>query len=60
MIIVPGQQRHNAGQRDQEPGGGGTQLPDMTEGERPQERAHRGRRLHPGQHLVHGTFPQHI
>jgi hypothetical protein len=31
----------------------GPQLPDMTEGERPQERAQRRRRLHPEQHLAH-------
>jgi|NGEPerStandDraft_6_1074524.scaffolds.fasta_scaffold98275_1 hypothetical protein len=51
VIIMPGQQRHQAGQCDQESRRDGTQLPDVTEGECPQERAQRGRRLHPGQHL---------
>ena len=60
VIVVPGQQRHQLGQRGQEPHSDRTQLPNMTEGERPQERAQRRRRLHPWQHLPDGTLPQHI
>ena len=55
MIVMTGQQRHQLGQRHQETGRDRTQLPDMTEGERPQERAQRRRRLHPGQHLARSS-----
>jgi hypothetical protein len=59
VIVVPGQQRHQRGQRGEEPGRHRAQLPDVTEGEGPQERAQCGRCFHPGEHLVHGAFPQH-
>jgi hypothetical protein len=59
MIVVPGQQRHQGGQRGQEPDRDRTQPSDVTEGEGPQERAQRGRCLHPGEHLVHGALTQH-
>ena len=36
------------------------ELPDVAEGERPQERAQRGRCFHPGQHFVNRAFPQRV
>ena len=52
-------QRGVPGQAGQEPGGDRVQLPDMAEPERPQERAQRRRRPHPGEQPAHPAVPQH-
>jgi hypothetical protein len=57
MVVLTAEQVHQGGQRGQQCGGDRTQLPDMTEGERTQERPQRRRGLHPGQHLMYRTFP---
>ena len=52
------QQRGAAGQRDQEPGGDRVELADVAEGERPQERPQRRRRVDPREHPAHPAVPQ--
>ena len=54
-VEQPGQ----AGQRDQEPGCDRVELADVTEGERPQERAQRRRGIGPGEDPAHPAVPQH-
>jgi hypothetical protein len=57
--VRPGQQRGVAAQVDHQSGGDRVELPDMTEGERTQERPQRGRRPDAGEQPVHRAVPQH-
>ncbi len=58
--IAAREQTDQAGHSSKQPVGDRVQLPDMTEGKRPQERAQRGRSFHPRQHLVHRSFAEHV
>jgi len=56
----PGQQRGLRGQPGQEPGGDRVELADVTEGERPQERAHRRGCPDPAEQPAHPPVAEQV